>query len=110
MKKYYPLFLIFSAGAGYALETASGKVNSLSYATESSGYEDALTLVGVDALSDCGVSGGLVKFRFKRDEDYGRGFSLAHAAYVSDKEVEVKVNTSDKNLQGQCYIKIITIK
>lgn len=104
-------FLLTSLPGHAGLIKATGKVEEFSFATESSGWEESLRLVGVGSLGTCQVdSNGLVVFRFKRTEDYSRGYSMVLSAYMSNKSIEVRVNENDKDAAGACYIKMIYLK
>ncbi len=110
MKFIITMFLaLMTTSSHAALSMSTGKVNSIGFATVSSGWEEYVLLEGVSSLGSCATSSGLVVFRFNRDEDYSRGFSLALSAYASGKKISIRVDQEHKNSRGECYIKMITI-
>lgn len=71
---------------------------------------DFIIINGFTSAGTCPLSSGLVVARFPSGESGARAYSLALAAKMAGKNVELAVDDTIKNSNGQCLVKSLEIK
>lgn len=72
---------------------------------------DFIVLKDVTEAGTCPKSSGLVTARIPYGESGSRGYSLALAAKMADKEVQIAIDDTKKHAQdGGCILQSISIK
>lgn len=71
---------------------------------------DYMIISGFTSAGTCPLSEGLVVARFPNNDRGARAYSMALAAKMSGKNIELGVNDSVKNAEGSCFVQTLEIK
>ncbi|MGH1487540.1 MAG: hypothetical protein ACRBCI_15100 [Cellvibrionaceae bacterium] len=71
---------------------------------------DYIIINGFTSAGTCPLSLGLVVARFPNNEQGSRAYSMALAAKMSGRNIELGVDDSVKNAEGSCFVKTLELK
>ena len=103
-------FCSFAAPLQAATFNATGKVYRLAALSGDLAYDDLLLIDGFASAGNCNVgSEGLVYLRLKDNSKGERQFSMALAARLADKQVDINVSDTNVDSSGNCYLRWIRL-
>ncbi len=70
---------------------------------------DFIIINGFTSAGTCPLSSGLVVARFPNNDHGSRAYSMALAAKMSGKSIQLSVDDSVKNSEGSCFVNTLVI-
>ena len=110
LRLFFFFVLVLSGPVRAATFTATGDVYRISALAEELTYDDLLLIDGFSSAGVCNVATeGMVILRIRDNPKGERQFSMAVAARLAGKQVQVQVTDSSADSRGDCYLRWIRL-